>query len=235
MKQDAEIKDGPSGLKALDFGAPQPLYFRENTSDVSIIQACLIDRTEYSFPLKAEPKVILDIGANIGVVTVLMAIIYPKAKIFCFEPIVENYDILQLNIEKYKNVKACNFALGEPGEREIFDSDDPANLGGFSLFNQGVDLKKSKKILVQDPNHALDFFKIQPDMIKIDCEGAEYEILSRIDRDKLEGVRWIFGELHGQNDFKLLDFLSDRFEISVLKQMEQRVFPFYARSRSLKA
>ena len=44
------------------------------------------------------------------------------------------------------------------------------------------------------------------DVIKIDTEGAEWEILTSIDRTLLSQVRVIMGELHGRRDFELLDY-----------------------------
>ena len=40
------------------------------------------------------------------------------------------------------------------------------------------------------------------DLIKIDTEGAEYDILTSIKKELLTKTSWITGELHGNRDFE---------------------------------
>ena len=60
--------------------------------------------------------VVLDIGANIGYYTVVFSkLVGPNGKVHAFEPIPENFDILNNNIKKLKlkNSRIYNFALME--------------------------------------------------------------------------------------------------------------------------
>lgn len=59
--------------------------------------------------------IILDIGANIGLMTVTLAKKFPKSKIFAFEPIPDNSAVLNKNINGFKlqNTKSFSFALGD--------------------------------------------------------------------------------------------------------------------------
>ena len=66
------------------------------------------------------------------------------------------------------------------------------------------------------------------DLIKIDCEGAEFEILATIPDEILNNVRWIEGELHGQNDHGVFELLSKNFHLEFKKEMLQRCFNFRA-------
>ena len=59
-----------------------------------------------------------------------------------------------------------------------------------------------------DQHHIHDF-----DLIKIDTEGAEYEILTTFPVKVLSKVTAIVGELHGIQDQELLDYLSRWFDI----------------------
>jgi len=70
------------------------------------------------------------------------------------------------------------------------------------------------------------------DLIKIDTEGSEYDILTRLGADFLGKVKWIYGELHGNRDFELLAFLSEQFHIGVRKTMDKRLFMFQARNKT---
>ena len=65
------------------------------------------------------------------------------------------------------------------------------------------------------------------DLIKIDTEGAEYDILISINTELISEVRWITGELHGNKDFELLDYLEKLdFNISMQKNIDNKLFMF---------
>jgi hypothetical protein len=44
----------------------------------------------------------------------------------------------------------------------------------------------------------------------------------------LSKVKWIVGELHGVDDYKLLDYLSEFFDIQMKKMLKNRLFIFNA-------
>lgn len=221
------IKNSNQKLKKFyAFDDKPPIFFREGTSDEAIIQTVLIKRKEYLFP-NFSPKVVFDIGANIGVTAVILANIYPHAKIHSFEPESENFALLQMNTEKYPNVVRHNCALGnKSGEFSMFHSEDPNNLGGFSTHILGP---KNMKIRAVRMATICEEFG-EPELIKIDCEGAEYDILTDI--PKIEKVKWITGELHGVNDFNLLAFLSQYFRIQTGRNFYDKVWHFQAVSKS---
>ena len=70
------------------------------------------------------------------------------------------------------------------------------------------------------------------DVIKIDTEGAESIILRSIPQALLSRVAWICGELHGEDDFGLLQYLSPWFDIGARKTLGKALFNFYARNRA---
>lgn len=212
------------------------IFYRTSSSDMSLIYEILLKsqkKAEYFFPKEIKPKVILDIGGNIGITSVYLSRIFPKAKIYSFEPLKENFDLLEKNIQNYKNITAFNFGLGSNnGSFKIYLSDNPENYGGASLYpdENGNDSGSFSECDVKNINDFLDENNIYSiDLIKIDTEGAEFEILSSLNESLLSKVSWITGELHGNNDFKLLDYLSKfGFSISLKKQIDNRLFMFNA-------
>jgi hypothetical protein len=72
-----------------------------------------------------------------------------------------------------------------------------------------------------------------PDLIKIDVEGAEYDILTAFDPRVLERVGWITGELHSNRSFALLEFVSQWFDVEVKKTLGKRLFNFLAKNRKI--
>ena len=212
-----------------------PVYYRASTSDMTLIYEVLLKsgyKSEYYLPENFNPKVILDIGANIGITSIYLTKKFPNSKIFSFEPLLENYDILKKNTENYKNIKVFNFGLGKKDETlDIYLSDDSENFGGGSFFPEvgGTSNRKVKCEIknIQDTLVELDMKEV--DLIKIDTEGAEFDILTSLNKKYLKSVKWITGELHGYKDFELLDYLQGfGFNIGIKKQINNRLFMFHA-------
>src|SRR4051812_25138369 len=71
-----------------------PVHYRAGTSDTRLIYSILLKRgkkSEYAIPResrldRAAVRVVLDIGANIGVSTLYLADLFPNAEIHAFEP-----------------------------------------------------------------------------------------------------------------------------------------------------
>ena len=213
------------------FDDKPPIIYRPETSDEAIIQTILVEKKEYLFP-RFEPKIIFDIGGNFGAVAVILANIYPKARIYSFEPVKENFELLKENASHYENIYPMPVGLGNKTEtRSISPSEDSKNLGGFSTFITAPTVNSD---LWQDVDIIdVDIFckKVGiPDLIKIDCEGAEHEILTAI--PDLRSVKWITGELHGVNDYALLGRLERDFRLSFGKGFGDKVWHFHALSKS---
>lgn len=224
-----------------------PVYYRAGTSDPGVINEVLIRPSrrlgsprlfakrelEYWVPAEIGPEVVLDIGANIGVTSLYFSRRFPEARIFSFEPVPSNFAVLEKNLGNLHNVVACNYGLGTRDEMvPIYACDDETNAGGFSLYDLGVDKSRSQEIRVRNIQAALAELEItRVDLIKIDTEGAEYDILLSMDQEMLANVKWIIGELHGNRDFELLAYLSQWFDIDMKKSLNSRLFQFNARNR----
>src|SRR5262249_54544563 len=57
-------------------------------------------------------EVLFDVGANIGETAWEMTMNFPRAKIFCFEPVSSSYKMLCMRNDKMKNVRCVQLALG---------------------------------------------------------------------------------------------------------------------------
>ncbi len=221
-----------------------PVYYRPNTSDRGIIYNILIQKgkkAEYYVPEEITPNIIFDIGANIGITAIWMAKKYPDAKILCFEPMQENFEILESNIKPYNNITAYDFGLGESTcTVDIFANEDRGNQGGFSLFqlaNDGDDTGTEEKVFAQvNIKSAAEFIKEKDistiDILKVDTEGAEYEILKSIPEELLSKVQWVMGELHGIKNFETLALLDRWFSIQLDKRLTRHFFQFFGINRS---
>lgn len=207
-----------------------PIFYRPGTSDEAIIHSILINQKEYRFPSQLEPELVYDIGANIGVVAIILARIYPKAKIHCFEPQSNNFYLLQKNCEPYPNIMLHAVGLGATsGSKKLWPSADPTNMGGFSNFIESGTPEDCKILSVK---RTVETYGV-PDLIKIDCEGAESEILRNI--PNLNLVTWIAGELHGEDaDYLMLHVLSTHFRLALNRDFFDKTWHFHAVNKEWK-
>ena len=163
----------------------------------------------------------LDIGGHVGFWSYYLATAF--AKVHAFEPNELFAQCFERNV-RAKRVTLHRVALGE-AERKIALAVDPENTGATHV-RPGVE--------GEIPMRRLDTFGFDDvDFIKIDVEGAEYDILAAFEPRVLERVRWITGELHGNRSFELLEFLSRWFDIETRKTLGKRLFNFLARNRSV--
>ncbi|VAW83534.1 hypothetical protein MNBD_GAMMA16-253 [hydrothermal vent metagenome] len=207
--------------------------YRPGTSDAELIYKILLKtgkKAEYRVPEEIAPKVIFDIGANIGIATLYYAKQFPEATIHAFEPIPDNYALLRKNTQNHTNIKTYNYALGSyDGSLGMFASDSALNNGGFSFYETGSDINCKIQVNVKSVPSFLAEQNIQHiDLMKIDTEGAEYEIIHAMNPRTLQSMKWIIGELHGEKDFELLAYLSQWFDIDTRKKLQQRLFMFNA-------
>ena len=214
------------------------LHYRPGSSDPWAIYNHLMkprERDEYAppkeFPLAREAvKTVLDIGANVGVTALYFSQIFPNARIYAFEPAPDNFAVLAKNVANCGRIRAFNFALGAADATlELYASDNPINFGGYSLHAAGSDTAKKISIPVKSVASVLKDLAIgNLDVIKIDTEGAEWDILTAFPEDVLRTASYITGELHGNKDFALLEHLSAWFDVGMRKKLSSRLFNFQA-------
>tara|TARA_B100001559_G_C16489946_1_gene617986 strand:+ start:609 stop:1553 length:945 start_codon:yes stop_codon:yes gene_type:complete len=128
-----------------------------------------------------EGDVAVDLGANIGYFTMLMAnLVGTSGKIFSFEPEPQNFEILQKNIKQnhLKNVVANQSAIGDMnGKIKLYLSN--TNAGWHKVFpKQFVDYEVSdKNIDVKICSLDKEFIDKKIDFIKMDVEGYEWNAI----------------------------------------------------------
>ena len=144
-----------------------------------------------------EGDVGIDLGANIGYFTMLMAnLVGTSGKIFSFEPEPQNFEILQKNIKQnhLKNVVANQSAIGDiNGKIKLYLSN--TNAGWHKVFpKQFIDYEVSdKNIDVKICSLDKEFIDKKIDFIKMDIEGYEW--------NAIKGGKKILQEKH---DVKLI-------------------------------
>lgn len=149
------------------------------------------------FPDEKTDPVIIDIGAHIGLAAIRFKQVYPDAEIHCYEPFPENYTQLTTNIQK------CGLQRIHIHQKGVANTNRRATLyihgsnsGAHSIFP--VDrLSKTDEITLINLSEVLcNTSTGRCDLIKLDCEGAEYEIIKSIDHDLASKIQGVMYEVH---------------------------------------
>ena len=138
--------------------------------------------------------IIIDIGAHIGLFALYASQFCKDGKIYCFEPIKENFNLLLANIELngISNIIASNKAIStKSGYVTIFYNLDEA---GHSMH---VSSEKSVKVESVSLSDFLDSYPIQScNLLKIDCEGEEYGIIDTLESNYFDIIKKMCIEYH---------------------------------------
>lgn len=129
---------------------------------------------------RSDIRTIIDVGANIGLFTLRASQIWPDARILAFEPNPTNFSALKRHVElnKLDEVTIFNEGLSDKcGAFDLFLS--PRNIGGHSMYRPTSQAISVKTRTIAD---ALDYLGKDEtcDLLKIDCEGCEYAIISSL-------------------------------------------------------
>jgi len=225
---------GSYPIRARFNGGSYTLHVRGGTLDAAIFEQIVCDGSEYRLPVGIEPKIIFDVGANIGAAAVYFAARYPQAKVYCFEPLPDNIELLRRNVAVFGDqVTVVPVGLGEaPGTFEYRPSDDPANFGGGTFHGVGCTDVDSLSLPVTTLAAFCRENRIeQIDVMKIDTEGAEWSVLLGMSPQMLAGVSVLLGELHGVDDGKVISALSSTHELGYDKPISRSCYPFWAVKR----
>lgn len=169
----------------------------------------------YKFDTKTDVPLILDCGANIGLSAIYFKRLYPNSRVIAFEADKDIANILKENLTTfgYTDVEIVPKAVWTEETTLHFQSDGA--VGGKVVEDTNtekttdIEAVRLKDYLV---NSTVNF-------LKIDVEGAEYEILKDC-RDELHKIENIFIEYHS--------FLKDEQKLDeILLMLKEAGFKYY--------
>ncbi len=147
-----------------------------------------------------DDTIVIDIGAHIGTFSVFVAKQARNTLVYSYEPCPENYILLRENIKLNNfegNIKP--FKLGvwsKTGKHRLFVHNNYTQLAAMYL-KKGWKNKKMINIECTTLKNIFTCNKIDKcNLLKIDCEGAEYEILYNTPKEYLKRIETIVAELH---------------------------------------
>ena len=142
------------------------------------------------FPVK--DQTILDVGANIGDSSIYFALKGAR-KIIAVEPFPANYELAKKNIELNNLQKIIDINLAGCSNKSGFLTVDNKKSGG------GVSLTSSRtgtKIPLFSLENILEQNNLNSAILKMDCEGCEYDSILKTDDKIIEKFSTIIIEYH---------------------------------------
>ena len=152
---------------------------------------------------------VIDIGANAGFFNVLLFSKLEKARVLAYEPLPSNIELLKKTImqnEVLKNIRLSQVAVTGSAKESIdlFTEDTEDNTVVSSVFSSFNQLNQ-KKITVpaQSLTSIIEQNNLEKiDLLKLDCEGSEYDIIYNTDAEVLKKINMMVIEVHQINDDK---------------------------------
>jgi FkbM family methyltransferase len=173
---------------------------------INLIKEIFVDDCYRLAELQLRPgEVIVDIGANVGAFALAAARMFPQAPIICVEPAAGAYAFLEKNVRgnHLSQVGTINAACGaSSGEQMLYarqlQKRNPTTWSTFyKMDNYGSVFAPLDKVPVFSLDDLFSTYEIDAcGLLKLDCEGAEYEILLNASRLVLSKIRQISMEYH---------------------------------------
>jgi FkbM family methyltransferase len=196
----------------VEYNSNQYIFCKTELQSEQIqIRSCIYEmiyRNDYDLFrfVGAQNATFIDIGANHGVASVVLAKQNPKSMVYAFEPDPKVYQYLLKNIELngLTNLMAFNKAVCKRGIKTIDLMLNPNFSGGNTtcsdLETHTTYWKKPATYVTVDAiclDEFIEDYRIDSiELLKIDCEGAEFEILQNSPYFKNNIVKNITGEFH---------------------------------------
>ncbi|HVN54094.1 MAG TPA: FkbM family methyltransferase [Anaerolineaceae bacterium] len=150
--------------------------------DIWSVKEAFIDRfyEKFGSPI-GEGWSVVDIGAGIGEFTLFAAAGHPRNRVYAFEPFAESFELLKENIaqNRIENVQAYPEAVWGASGNLLLDLSGGEPLQLQSVEGAREQVKEGNRLVIcSSLCDVLERLGIaQIDLLKLDCEGAEYPIL----------------------------------------------------------
>lgn len=182
-------------IKLLDISLPNITNHFNNPRCCTVPILNQTNSDYYKKFVNEEDKVILDLGANIGLVS--MHLSSYADKIISVEPTPSHFNILKHFTKDFKNIECVQGAISDKNEITQFyileDTTENSLMSGKGGTTVNVQTYTLKNII--------DMFNLEViDFVKIDIEGSEIKFLSEENIKTLgEHVKKFFIEFHTTN------------------------------------
>jgi FkbM family methyltransferase len=183
---------------AVKFEVPESLYqvFKE------IFMEDFYDADRLIRQLPSNPSVI-DVGANAGFFSVLLFSKIKDARVLAYEPLPSNVELFRKTMnenEALKNIRLSQVAItgSSKDSIDLFTEATEGNTVVSSVFATFNKLNQKKiSVPAQSLTSIIEQNNLEKiDLLKLDCEGSEYDIIYNTDPAVLKRVNMMVIEVH---------------------------------------
>ncbi len=236
---DLRIGDSGNGI-TLEFDGVK--IYVETYEELLIVNEIFV-KCDYNFSTEGRITVI-DIGTNIGLASIFFSKVGNVDKIYAFEPVLDTYNQALVNFElndKMLKVEGFyNVGLGNTDRIDVFlfNKNVKGNTGIRGVKSTSFSEAEVVETEVIIKRASIEINKIisknlgQKIVVKIDCEGAEYEIFDDLDEAKcLNNIDIILLEWHDNGSEHLEQILKKNGFSYFLQNLSQNTGMIYAYKR----
>ncbi len=215
------------------------VYLRQGTSDTFIYKEIFVDKCYQNYTAGLDGNsLVIDIGAHIGLFD-----LYINSKcrqIFAYEAQPDNFFLAQKNIASYGagNISLFQKAVwSSSGQKVFLGVEQAGQTGEYAIF---PDERTAEDGFAAETISLADIFVtnkiIACDLLKVDIEGAEYEVLMKAPDNIFDKIGRICLEYHPdltgrQTVASLKDFLIDRGFQTEIKKINGLTGLLYAKKQ----
>lgn len=188
---------GPGAMELETFDGLR-ITVRRNQWDARIVREIFVDQPYVRHVVVPSKPVVVDIGGYIGDFTLFAAKRLDASRVIVYEPTPENFEILLQNVTNNgfrERVEAVNKAVSNSPEITLnVEQKVHAEIHASAYWYEGMSQRKVAAATLAEivEEHHLD----RIDLLKIDCEGGEYDIIPDADESILRRVSNIVFEFH---------------------------------------
>lgn len=191
----------PAGTHVIHLRQGNICFRVRRAMDVWSVKETFLDRfyEKYGAPIGSGWKII-DVGAGIGEFTLLAALRHLDNMVYAWEPFPQSFALLQENLKLNEATNVRAFAEAVGGETGVLaldlSSGEPLQVQSMAIESEGA----SQEVLSVPSISLADLFDRlsldRCDLLKLDCEGAEYGILFNTPESVLSRIERIVMEYH---------------------------------------
>jgi FkbM family methyltransferase len=177
---------------------------RRNRWDAEIVREIFFDRP-YTRHVQLPPKpVIVDVGGYIGDFALYAVKYLDAARVVAYEPTQENFAMLRRNVELNgydDRITAVKKAVGTSGETVLnVQKRDGDEVHVSAYWYPEAERRVLPSVSLSEVLHSHGLESV--DLLKVDCEGGEYDIFPAAPDDVFERIGNIVFEYHAIDGYR---------------------------------